>query len=203
MRRRLSNGDTTWLVPIVIGLLIALMIGWLFWLAADTRHDLDASNRESDHLEEQVAFNQAAAETLAKQLERRGIEPKIDTDDLPQGEPGPQGPAGIQGIPGPRGPRGDPGPKGAPGSIGPPGPTGSFGPEGQAGEKGDTGATGEQGATGETGPQGPEGPRGDTGPQGPAGYPDSFTFNMMGADWTCTDPDGDHAYECQPQTPPQ
>lgn len=226
MHQRRNGENRILLVPVVGGLVAALFLGWMFYLVADTRNDLKASDQESSELREDVALNQAAAEALAKQLERRGIEPNVDPDDLPQGDQGPAGPigpAGLPGIPGPPGPAGDPGPKGPrgiPGTTGPPGPTGPegpFGPTGPSGDKGDRGDTGAQGATGatgdtgakgdtgEAGPKGdtgPEGPRGPEGPQGPAGYPDSFSFDLMGVTWICTDPDGDHHYDCQPQAPP-
>lgn len=140
----------------------------------------------------------------------------------PLGPVGPPGEQGIQGPPGPEGPlgpKGDPGDPGANGSSGPAGENGSDGVDGAPGTNGADGSTGPQGQAGEAGPQGPAGPAGPPGPQGPpgpaggagptgppgeAGYPATFTWTMQGPGgvgnqtYTCSDPDGDHKYTCEP-----
>lgn len=141
----------------------------------------------------------------------------------PQGERGPVGPMGETGLPGAKGEpgkdgtdgkAGDTGPKGDPGADstvpGPQGPKGDPGadstvpgPQGPQGQPGaDSNVPGPQGPKGDTGDQGAKGDTGATGPKGDPGYPDSFTFTFMGTDYSCSDPDGDHAYTCQPATPP-
>ena len=117
----------------------------------------------------------------------------------PAGLPGPQGPVGPIGPEGPPGPQGEVGDTGEPGTPGSPGSTGQagqIGPQGPVGPKGDTGATGPKGDPGNTGPAGP---KGDTGNQGLAGYPVSWTFEFLGATYTCVDetPENDeHVYVC-------
>ena len=115
------------------------------------------------------------------------------TFGIPQGEPGPQGPAGQDGAPGERGPQGLQGPAGAPGDPGPQGRQGPAGQDGEAAtvtvlqtntiEPGENASVENQGtvnaaqlvfniprgATGEQGPAGAPGEQGPQGPQGPAG----------------------------------
>lgn len=92
---------------------------------------------------------------------------------------GPAGEAGMRGEEGERGPRGFPGRDGAPGPAGP------------------------QGEPGPAGPQGEAGPIGPAGPQGEPGAPvASFSFEMGGRTWTCSDPDGDLVYECTMEEAP-
>jgi hypothetical protein len=133
-----------------------------------------------------------AVGVLAQQLREHGVKPRITPSDVP----GPTGATGAQGLSGPRGPRGGVGPMGAPGASGPPGQPGNTGPKGtsgQSGPVGDTGPQGPAGPKGDTGDQGPAGPQGDS---GPAGYPGQFTFGLGPVTYVCTDPDGDHQYEC-------
>lgn len=106
------------------------------------------------------------------------------------GEPGPMGLMG---------PRGSVGPQGTPGSVGERGPEGPPGAT-IVGPQGPRGLTGEQGASGPQGEKGDAGERGDTGPQGERGPAvESFTFTHDGVTYTCSDPDGNLAYDCTPQ----
>lgn len=133
--------------------------------------------QEADH-------SASVANRLAEQVRSLGATPVATPPATPRaGSPGSTGP---QGPPGPAGPSGSPGARGAQGHPGPVGPAGNSGTNGTNGE---TGAKGETGPTGATGPTGEPGP---IGPTGPAGYPSSFTGNGF----TCTDPDGDHNYDC-------
>jgi hypothetical protein len=123
----------------------------------------------------------SVANRLAAQVRSLGATPVATPPAAPRdGSPGATGP---QGPPGPQGPAGSPGARGAQGSPGPVGATGAAGSNGDSGTKGDTGAQG---------PTGPAGDPGPTGPPGPAGYPSSISGNGF----TCTDPDGDHNYDC-------
>jgi hypothetical protein len=137
-------------------------------------------------------------------------QPPVAGPPGPIGPVGAAGPRGPVGPPGPAGPPGPPGDNGAPGATGPPGADGTDGVDGEDGADGHDGAEGPPGADGadgepgpkgdpgEPGPAGPEGPPGPPGPTGPPGYPDSFTFELLGATYLCTDPDADRAYTCQP-----
>ena len=104
------------------------------------------------------------------------------------GQPGQPGSAGAAGAAGPQGPSGPPGPQGATGAQGAPGGVGPSGP---------AGADGSQGPQGEPGAQGPVGPAGPSGAQGPP--VGSFSFSPLpGVVLTCSDPDGDTQYTCDP-----
>lgn len=205
-RRSTRWGIIHWLVVVacmaVVGVLLALGVNDV----QNTQDDLEQTQARLDQQEN-------ASRVLARQVKRLGGEPVIDPDDLPEPEPGEQGPQGLIGPQGPPGPQGDPGPKGPRGFPGPPGPFGPPGEDGSPGRTGDTGpagatgetgATGSQGETGAQGPQGetgPQGPQGEQGPAGPAGFPESWTFEWMGSTWTCTDPDQDRNYACTAAPP--
>lgn len=150
------------------------------WRAEDDRRDAQVRLRNAE----------VAREALAAQVEQMGGEPVEDTAGDVVVVPGPPGPAGVDGRDGRHGLDGK---DGAAGQPGPPGAVGGPGPEG------DTGATGEPGATGPPGAQGEPGPAGAPGQPGPA--PASFAFTLGAITWTCTDPDGDLAYACQPDQP--
>lgn len=161
-----------------------------------------------------TATNDAqAGQTLAAQVKAAcGSRPIVDSEleaiclqaDLVQD--GVAGPAGPPGPEGPQGPQGFDGFDGSPGPQGSPGPTGPAGPEGEDGAPGPQGADGGPGPTGPAGPQGSPGPQGERGPEGapgptgPAGYPESFTFDIAGITYTCTDTTGTHSYTCTPAT---
>lgn len=110
---------------------------------------------------------------------------------------------GIPGLAGPRGDKGEPGPRGLPGADslvpgpqGSPGPRGNDGLNGPAGSDGPTGPQGPQGPQGDPGVAGPSGPQGPAGPPGPQGtMPDSFTYEMLGLTYTCTN-DGANNFTC-------
>ena len=106
-------------------------------------------------------------------------------EEGPRGEDGFPGPPGIQGLPGATGLQGPPGADGidgepgtpglpgAPGATGPTGATGATGPQGPIGFTGNDGADGDIGPPGIQGPIGPigsAGATGATGPQGPIGF---------------------------------
>ena len=142
---------------------------------------------EGDRCDRRLQRALASQQEFAAEVERRLAEITAGS-----GPPGPPGLTGPPGIPGQSGPAGGRGPVGAPGEsvVGPIGPTG------------DTGAQGPVGPVGPPGPQGPSGPQGDSGPQGPQGElgpaPAGFTFTHQGITYTCSDPDGDRHYACEP-----
>jgi hypothetical protein len=182
------------------------------------------ANQKTLTLAQQVAAACALKDTAD---DLGGLCTKADTI-VKNGSPGPQGPLGPQGIQGeqgipgiqgppgpegPLGPKGDPGDNGAAGAVGAAGKngldgaSGTNGTDGAAGPPGPAGEPGPQGPPGPAGPQGPPGPAGEAGPTGPpgeAGYPSSFTWTMQGPGgignqtYTCSDPDGDHKYTCEP-----
>jgi hypothetical protein len=157
---------------------------------AQFRDDRAELRDHSDALEERADILEANQEALLEQIERLGATPNLTTEQL---EASGEEVIVIEGQPGRPGRPGEDGRDGAPGDPGRPGRTG---PEGQSGPSGPPGPAGPQGEPGETGPQGPTG---DSGPQGPAGQPpESWTFTHLGQTYTCTDPDGDRHYDCQP-----
>lgn len=162
------------------------------WLILSVSHRLDRSDARTAAADSHAAKAErvatqatAAANALADQVRRLGGQPVVEPSQLPQ--VGPTGAAGATGATGPTGATGARGPRGLRGLMGLPGPTGA------------TGATGPAGATGAKGEPGKDGADGATGATGPAGYPASFSFTSIGGKTvTCTDPDGDHAYDCAP-----
>lgn len=166
---------------LVLATFAAVVLFLYLQALADEAHD---ANRTA-----QTATN--AATELADQVRDLGGDPVVEPSELPktgpQGDVGPQGPAGPTGPPGPQG---EPGAKGKKGADGAPGAS----------------VTGPVGPAGADGKDGKDGADGAPGPAGPAGYPASFSFTGVGGQvFTCTDPDGDHAYQCEssggPATP--
>ena len=165
----------------------------------------EARKQRADVTEDANVLRQSVL-ALQGQLRSLGETPVVS------GTPGPIGRDGAPGVPGPAGAPGIPGIQGLPGAPGAQGP---------AGEQGETGAQGPAGVAGPAGPAGPEGPAGPAGPQGPAGPAGqdsdvpgpagpmgpagpaivSFTFELAGRTYTCTDPDKDLNYECQTEGP--
>lgn len=132
----------------------------------------------------------SAVSELAAQVRRLGGHPVVEPSTLPQPLTGATGATGAAGQQGPRGLTGATGVPGdtVNGPAGPAGPKGDTGPAGPAGKDGTNGTPGADGAAGADGAQGPP---------GPAGYPDTFTIEIPGMPlFTCSDPDGDHAYTC-------
>jgi hypothetical protein len=144
----------------------------------------DKAADRAEQNEERIAVSEAAVAALAEQVESLGAEPVVEPGDIGADVVAVPGPAGKSGEPGPPGAQGIPGPAGEPGAEGPPGPAGDQGPAGPSGGDGDPG------------PVGPEGP------SGPSGSPSVFTFEFRGVTFTCSDPEGDGSYTCQPDTPP-
>lgn len=171
-------------------LLGAVVVGAIVGLAAarvlDTERDLDREARISDALADALAAEQ-------EQSADAGLEPAAPSVEEIVGERGERGDSG------PQGPPGRDGRDGAPGVAGVQGPAGPAGPSGPAGVAGAAGPAGPQGEPGEAGPPGADGAPGATGPQGPA--PSSWTFTHLNKTWTCSDPDGDLAYECVDSRP--
>lgn len=168
-----------WLLPVAFAVVGGVSIG----LAADAIRGLD---HRADENADDIAV-------LSAQLEAEGIEPAVEA------------PAEIVPVPGPQGEPGEDGDDGAPGvdgkdgAAGTPGQRGTAGATGAAGASGEPGAAGTVGPQGEQGPQGIPGPEGKQGPAGPQGPPvQSFTWTFGLRDWTCTDPDGDGRYVCEP-----
>lgn len=156
---------------------------------------------------------QRSVGVLAGQVKRLGGKPVVTPTDVPEtitgpagvpGKPGQRGDQGIAGPRGPAGPAGAPGKRGATGASGTPGAAGHDGSTGPQGPPGPPGKDGADGKTGDPGPTGEQGPAGPAGATGPAGYPDSFTYTAQGpgglgnTTYVCRDPDGDHAYTCEP-----
>ena len=151
---------------------------------------------------EQDRKNDDDVAALQDQVIDLGEEPVIKP--IP-GERGEQGDKGERGERGPRGERGERGPTGDTGAQGPPGNQGATGPPGASGVPGPQGPEGPPGDPGETGPQGSPGPQGEIGETGATGSPgqdgeppDSFTFTYLLTQYTCTDPEGDGHYTCEP-----
>ncbi|MGW0647905.1 collagen-like protein [Streptomyces umbrinus] len=139
-------------VALLMGVLLALLVAYIWWQTSQLTHDLRTANEARD--------------LLARQVQGLGEKPVAGPPGS-RGEPGPS-------VTGPRGPKGDKGDQGEPGEPGPTGPTGPDGDDGAAGSDGangvgETGAAGTDGNPGPAGPQGEPGPAGPQGEQGPAG----------------------------------
>lgn len=177
---------------------VLLCVGFLAVILLYFTHLAARVNHAEHRAETDTAMSKAALSAvndLADQVRDLGGTPVVEPSELPTPAPGAPGPQGIRGDTGPAGATGATGPRGLRGLMGLPGPIGPAGPQGV---KGDTGPAGPAGADGQNGHDGADGAPGAT---GPAGYPDSFTIalgNGQGNVLTCTDPDGDHAYTCQP-----
>lgn len=125
-----------------------------------------------------------------------------DGADGADGADGEDGAAGDQGPIGPRGPRGRPGEPGLAGQDGTAGAAGADGAVGTDGAPGPAGPTGPPGPAGPAGPQGPQGPAGPAGPAGEDGQDgeaaEAIQFTFAGITYTCTDPENDGSYACDP-----
>ncbi|MFJ2007423.1 collagen-like domain-containing protein [Streptomyces chartreusis] len=135
-------------VALLLGLLLALLVAYIWWQTSQLTHDLRTANEARD--------------ALASQVQRLGEKPVA-------GPPGSRGEPGTS-VTGPPGPSGPPGPQGPIGASA----TGSPGKNGEDGSPGIPGASGQPGAAGQdgesvTGPAGPAGPQGEPGPAGPQG----------------------------------
>lgn len=189
--------------------------------------DANTAQRKATTVERKAAVAKTAADRNGRKLNTVARDQRRVERIIVQKQIAVRGPNGLQGGPGPIGKTGPAGPQGPPGTA-PFSLTdvlNGLSPrlvtavtdrlpsalqtlcngtcDGPAGEKG---ATGDQGPVGD---QGPQGVRGDTGPQGPAGPPGaagpagppvtSWTFtDATGQTQSCSDPDGDLAYTCQP-----
>lgn len=146
--------------------LVAVVVGGLFYLFDDVTDRLTVAERNAQRNEVVAADNREAlseandrVDVLGQQIRDLGEDPVVSTSPV-------QGPTVITG------PQGERGLRGLIGLQGPPGATGNTGARGAAGATGATGAagaTGSQGATGATGPQGATGAQGDRGPAGQDG----------------------------------
>lgn len=163
-------------VALLLGVLLALLVAYIWWQTSQLTHDLRAANEARD--------------ALASQVQRLGGKP-VTGPPGSRGEPGPS----VTGPPGPSGPPGPPGPSGRtganatgePGEDGVSGADGQPGEPGQDGEPGSPGSDGAQGPAGPAGPEGPQGPPGEQGPrgdQGPAGpaCPDGYSLQTPASD---------------------
>lgn len=199
----------------------------------EIRELTDAVTEQQSIIEVLIADGEANREQL-ESLGQEPVAPPPQerVEDLPdtvtiRGEPGPQGPRGfpgLQGLAGPEGPPGpvgDTGPSGPPGAAGEPGEDGAdgsagaagvpggTGPQGPQGEPGTDGVDGQPGADGVDGQPGAEGPPGAPGADGMDGMdgqpPAGWTYEWMGATWTCLpEEEFDPAapfYVCQPEMP--
>lgn len=172
---------------IAITVVVVLVVGIVGGVLATSIYGLNGAN----------ATLASDVDTLRAQLLARGVEPAVPPSDdhgptvvIERGEDGEDGKDGEDGtdgltIVGPAGSDGAPG-------VGTPGPAGQDGTDGRDGRDGES-IIGPQGPPGETvvGPQGAPGT--------PGAAPGSITFVAAGVTYTCTDPDGDLAYECQQQ----
>nr|WP_196790521.1 collagen-like protein [Streptomyces caniscabiei] len=134
-------------VALLLGVLLALLVAYIWWQTSQLTHDLRTANEARD--------------ALASQVQQLGEKPVAGPPGS-RGEPG----ASVTGPPGPSGPPGPQGPSGV-SATGKPGEDGKDGTPGAAGQPGEPGQDGES----VTGPAGPPGPQGEPGPAGPAGEP--------------------------------
>ncbi|GHH83891.1 collagen-like protein [Streptomyces capitiformicae] len=134
-------------VALLMGVLLALLVAYIWWQTSQLTHDLRTANEARD--------------ALARQVQQLGEKPVA-------GPPGSRGNRGRRstGPPGPSGPPGPPGPAGV-NATGEPGKNGEDGVPGASGQPGEPGQDGES----VTGPAGPPGPQGEPGPSGPQGEP--------------------------------
>jgi hypothetical protein len=132
-------------IALLMGILLALLVAYIWWQTSQLTHDLRTANQARD--------------ALASQVQQLGGKPVAGPPGS-RGEPG----ASVTGPPGPSGPPGPPGPSGA-NATGKPGADGEDGTPGAAGQPGEPGQDGES----VTGPAGPPGPQGEPGPAGPQG----------------------------------
>ncbi|WAL94011.1 collagen-like protein [Streptomyces sp. Je 1-369] len=139
-------------VALLLGVLLALLVAYIWWQTSQVSRDLHNAN--------------SARDQLARQVERMGgtpiAGPPGSRGEPGQSRPGSRGPAGDAGEPGPTGASGRPGEDGKDGAAGKQGADG-------VGEDGADGAAGTPGADGAAGPPGPQGEPGQAGPEGPAG----------------------------------
>lgn len=201
-----TSWKSVWLV--IAAMLLAGAVGSVIWFVPlnEQKADEDVVAAETGEVREDAARADRKAETADKKATAA-----VDFLEIPvpgvqgdQGLPGQRGITGLPGIRGPEGEEGPPGPLGPLGPVGTPGEAGAPGPSGEPGEAGPAGAAGKTGAEGPRGPAGEAGPAGDPGPAGPQGPPGetgpaiaTFTFTFSDVTYTCSDPDGDLAYECQ------
>jgi hypothetical protein len=130
-----------------MGVLLAVLVAYIWWQTSQLTHDLRTANEARD--------------ALARQVQQLGEKPVAGPPGS-RGEPG----ASVTGPPGPSGPPGPPGPAGV-NATGEPGKNGEDGAPGASGQPGEPGQDGES----VTGPAGPPGPQGEPGPAGPQGEP--------------------------------
>lgn len=156
---------------------------------------------DQHQLREDLQESREDAQALAVQVENLGGDPVVEPGEI--GPEGPQGPPGEDGEDGRDGLDGEDGEDGVDGAQGEPGATGEAGEPGEPGPPGATGDPGPTGAAGEPGPAGPQGPAGATGPAGQDGQDvESFTFQWGGVTYTCTDPESDGSFTCDPGLDP-
>lgn len=188
-RQTQRAGTLVWLISVVLA---AMLIGALVATFMTLRRDVDRLSQEVDSQDVYAVGRDADIETLRQQLQSIGVEPDVAGPLLggAQGPPGEDGEDGRDGLT----------------IIGPSGLNGTDGTNGADGVDGRDGRDG-QTIIGPQGADGPQGPPGQTvaGPQGPPGAegasPASFTFIAGGVTYSCTDPDGDRAYECPATVP--
>lgn len=169
-RRRTDHQVSTalWLLVVFVAALMAAGATSVFII---TRQDLTTQAHDAG----------ADINTLRDQVLELGGDPRVPAASVP--EDGKDGTAGDDGQDGRDGRDGMDGLT----VVGPPGADGVDGKDGRDGVS----------VVGPQGPAGPAGPPGATGATGPAGSaPVVFSFVAGGVLYTCTDPNGDLAYEC-------
>lgn len=170
-------------VALLLGLLLAMLVAYIWWQTSQLTHDLRTANEARDALASQV--QELGEKPVAGPPGSRG-EPgtSVTGPPGPSGPPGPPGPSGASatGSPGKNGDDGEPGAPGSSGQPGEPGQDGESvtGPAGPAGPQGEPGPAGAQGERGEQGPPGPNCPDGYS-LQAPASDPDALVCRRNGA----------------------
>lgn len=175
------------LLIVTLGLLAVNYVAKNDALRAETEQKTQALERISGlESERQTLIDQLAAtsdpveaDRLVTELEQLRTESQTVASIGLTGPTGPPGPAGVAGSPGSAGRDGRDGADGSPG------------PEGRDGVDGVDGSDGSDGADGAPGPSGPAGADGED--------VDSFHFTFLAVTYTCTDPESDGDYVCEPQ----
>lgn len=219
-RGRSESKRRPWLLPLLLAVAFAAVVGGLAVEISSVRMRLDAAEKDR--------------EVLAEQVEDLGGIPLVSPSPGPQGERGEPGES-VTGPPG-RPPtaaeisaavsdylarhppaRGrapttqeiltavagylaeNPPAAGPKGERGEPGPSGSPGPKGEPGESvtGPPGTAGKDGADGKDGQEGAAGPQGEKGEAGPP--PSGWTFTYLGVTYACSPVEpGSTQYSCTP-----
>ncbi len=185
------------ITPLVLTFLAAVAVtlalfAYLYWQSDDRADDLQSENAASGVVSSSLATDVEALRAQILALGERPVapDPEVTVREVIR-ETGEQGVAGLQGVQGIQGLAGRDGRD----SITPACGFEAAQCQGAAGVDGRDGLDGAPGADSTVpGPQGPQGSQGIQGSPGPE--PASFSFQWANKTFTCTDPNGDGAYEC-------